>query len=245
VDEVAPAPVPAPPKVQRWGIPDALIGWVVVYIGSAFWAVAVLAATGHAGEDFDDLPLGVVALAQLGLAFGFLLVPWGITRLKGNGLVADLGVRVRGEDLWKGGLAGIATQLLLLPLLYWPLLELLDKGMDDLEGPAQTLTDRADSPVDVALLVLIVGVMAPIFEEIFWRGLLQGSLLKRGLHPAIAIGVASLLFAATHFQLLQLPGLTIAGAVFGTLAYRAGRLGPAMAAHFTFNMVTVIALLAS
>jgi uncharacterized protein len=93
--------------------------------------------------------------------------------------------------------------------------------------------------------VLIVGVMAPVFEEIFWRGLLQGSLLKRGLPPVLAIGIASVLFAATHFQLLQLPGLTIAGAVFGTLAYRAGRLGPAMAAHFTFNMVTVIALLAS
>ena len=32
VNEVATAPVPAPPKVQRWGIPDALVGWVVVYL---------------------------------------------------------------------------------------------------------------------------------------------------------------------------------------------------------------------
>ena len=37
----------------------------------------------------------------------------------------------------------------------------------------------------------------------------------------------------------------MAGAVFGTLAYRADRLGPAIAAHLTFNMVTVIALLAA
>jgi membrane protease YdiL (CAAX protease family) len=131
----------------------------------------------------------------------------------------------------------------LLPLLYWPLLEVLDKTSDDLEGPAQTLTDRANTPLDVVLLVLIVGLMAPVFEEIFYRGLMQRALLKRGLRPVLAIGITSVVFAATHFQLLQLPGLAIAGAVFGTLAYRADRLGPAIAAHLTFNMVTVIALL--
>ena len=245
MNEVATAPVPSPPKVQRWGIPDALLGWVVAYLVASVWFVAVVAATGHVDDDFDDLPLGVVALAQLGLAGGFFVVSWAVTRFKGNGIVADLGVRARWEDLWKGGLAGIATQIVLVPLLYWPIFELLNRDVDDLEGPAQTLTDRANGPVDVVLLVLIVGVMAAVFEEIFFRGLVQGSLLKRGLHPAVAIGLTSIFFAATHFQGLQLPGLAVAGAVFGTLAYRAGRLGPAIAAHLTFNMVTVIALLAT
>jgi uncharacterized protein len=245
VNEVATAPVPAPPELQRWGLGDVLVGWVVVYLASILWGVAVIAATGHVGDDFDELPLGVVALAQLGLALGFFLVPWVVTKVKGNGIVADLGLRARWEDLWKGGLAGIATQVVLIPLLYWPLLELLDKGVDDLEGPAQALTDRADRPLDVVLLVLIVGVMAAVFEEIFYRGLMQRALLKRGLHPVIAIGITSVVFGATHFQLLQLPGLVVAGAVFGTLAYRADRLGPAIAAHLAFNMVTVIALLAA
>jgi membrane protease YdiL (CAAX protease family) len=245
VNDVAAASAPAPPEVQRWGLGDVAVGWVVVYFASVIWGIAVIAATGHAGEEFDDLPLGVVALAQLGLSLGFFLVPWIVTKVKGNGIVRDLGLRARWEDLWKGGALGIATQVVVLPLLYWPILEALDKDVDDLEGPAQALTDRANSPVDVILLVLIVGVMAPIVEEIFYRGLMQRSLLKRGLPPVIAIGITSLFFAATHFQLLQLPGLAIAGAVFGTLAYRADRLGPAIAAHFTFNMVTVIALLAA
>jgi len=244
VNEVATAPVPAPPKVQRWGIPDALVGWVVVYLGASIWGIAVLVATGNGGEDFDEVPLGIVALMQLGLALGFFLVPWAVTKVKGNGMVLDLGVRARWEDLWKGGLIGIVTQLAL-PLLYWPMFELLDKSADDLDGPAQALTDRANSPVDVVLLVLIVGVMAAVFEEIFFRGLVQRSFLKRRLPPVLAIGITSVFFGATHFQLLQLPGLIVAGAVFGTLAYRADRLGPAMAAHLTFNMVTVIALLAA
>ena len=107
VNEVATAPVPAPPEVQRWGLGDVLVGWVVVYLASILWGVAVIAATGHVGDDFDELPLGVVALAQLGLALGFFLVPWVVTKVKGNGIVADLGLRARWEDLWKGGLAGI------------------------------------------------------------------------------------------------------------------------------------------
>jgi membrane protease YdiL (CAAX protease family) len=248
VNEVATAPVPAPPKVQRWGIPDALLGWVAVFLFANLWFVVIVAVTGYADVAADDtelLPLGIVALTQLGLTAGFFFVPWVVTKVKGNGLVADLGVRARWGDLWKGGAWGIVTQLVLLPLIYVPILELTNKTSDDLEGVAKSLTDRANSPVDVVLLVLIVGVMAAVFEEIFYRGLLQRSLLKHGLHPALAIGITSVLFGATHFQLLQLPGLTLAGVVFGILAYRADRLGPAIAAHLTFNMVTVIALLAA
>ncbi len=244
MNEVAAEPIPAPPAAQRWGLGDALGGWLGVYLVSALWGIGVLAATGHVGDEFDELPLGVVALAQLGLAAGFFAVPWAVTRLKGNGIVADLGLRARSADLWQGGLAGIATQLVLLPLVYWPLLELLDKTTDDLGEYAEALTDRASTPVDVILLVLIVGVMAPVFEEIFYRGLLQRALLKRGLPPVVAIGATAAFFGATHFQLLQLPGLILAGLVFGVLAHRSGRLGPAIAAHVTFNMVTVIALLA-
>jgi hypothetical protein len=224
---------------------DVLGGWVAVYLLSVIWGVSVLAVTGHAGDDLDDVPLGVLALVQVGLAAGFLVVPWFATRTKGNGIVADLGFRARWPDLWKGGLAGAAAQLVVIPLLYWPLLDLLDKTSDDLGQVAESLTDRVGTPVDVILLVLIVGVMAPVFEELFYRGLMQGALLKRGTPPVLAVGGTALFFAASHLQLLQLPGLFVAGLVFGVLAHRTGRLGPAIAAHVVFNMVTVVSLLAA
>ena len=170
---------------------------------------------------------------------GFFLVPWAVTKVKGNGIVADLGLRARGRTSGRAGWPASSPSSCCSRCCTGRSSRLLDKTVDDLEGPAQTLTDRANSPVDVVLLVLIVGVMAAVFEEIFYRGLLQRSLLKRGLRPVLAIGITSVLFGATHFQLLQLPGLMLAGAVFGTLAYRADRLGPAIAAHLTFNMVTV------
>lgn len=240
--EAATAPAGRAVDDRRWGLGDAAVGWAVVQLLGGIWAVAVLSATGRADDPSDTLPLGVLALAQLGLAGAMLAVPYAVTRWKGRGIVADLGVRARWADAG-GAVAGALLQVPGLALLYWPLLHLLGKSMDDVGERAISLTDRAEGAVGVLLLVLIVGVLAPVFEEIFYRGLLQRALLKRGLPPVAAIGVSSLVFGASHLELLQLPGLVAAGALFGYLAHRFDRLGPAIAAHVGFNLVAVGTLL--
>ncbi len=240
--EAAPATA-APPRTPRWGLGDVALGFAVGLVGAQLVLVALLSATGRTVDEVDDLPLSLVAVAQMGLWVGLLGAPLVATSLKGNGLVTDLRLRARLSDAWRGGGIGILLQLVALPLLYWPLLELLDKGASDLEGPAKEMTDRADGPLGVLLLVLIVGVGAPIVEEVFYRGLFQGALLKRGIRPALAIAINATVFGLSHGQLLQLPALVLFGAVAGVLAHRAGRLGPAIAAHITFNLVTVISLL--
>ena len=230
-------------RPQNWGLGDAVLGFAVGQLGGLVLMSLILAATGRSADDIDDLPLALTAVAQVGLWLGLLGVPLVATTRKGNGVVQDLGLRARWPDLWQGGIIGVLVQFPLLPLLYAPILFLLDKSSTDLEGPARSLTDRADGPLGVILLVLIVGVGAPIIEEIFYRGLLQRSLIKRGLPVAASIAVTSVIFGLSHFQLLQFPGLALAGAVFSVLAQRAGRLGPAIAAHVGFNMVTVVTLL--
>ena len=231
------------PATQRWGLPDVLLGWLMVQVIGQVVAGGVLITTGHAGDDMADLSLELVALIQVGLAFGFFIVPYAITKLKGNGPVADLGFRIRGGDLWRGGIAGVLLQWPILVILYWPILRLMDKSASDLAGPARSLGDRVDGTGGAVLLILIVGLMAPIFEELFFRGLMQRAFLKRGFPPWAAIGITAFVFGATHWQLLQLPALVLAGVVFGWLAYRSSRLGPAISAHVAFNMVTVGALL--
>lgn len=230
-------------RPRRWGLGDVALGFAIGLTASQLVLAAILALTDRSISQVDDLPLSLVAVAQMGLWVGLLGAPLVATRLKGNGLVADLHLRARLTDAWRGGGIGVLLQLVALPLLYWPLLDLLDKDPSDLEGPARSLTDRADDPLGVVLLVLIVGVGAPIVEEIFYRGLFQGALLKRGAPPAVAIAVSAMVFGISHGVLLQLPALILFGVVAGVLAHRAGRLGPAIAAHVTFNMVTVISLL--
>lgn len=240
--EAAPAPERSDSS-PRWGLGDVVLGFTIGLLGAQLVLSVLLAATDRTLDEVDELPLSLVAISQAGLWIGLLGVPLVVTRLKGSGMVRDLGLHARWSDVWRGGWVGAALQLLLLPLLYWPLLELLDKGAEDLEGPARELTDRADGPIGVVLLVAIVGLGAPVIEELFYRGLFQRALLKRGLPPAAAVGINATVFAVSHGQLLQLPALLVFGLAAGVLAHRTGRLGPAITAHIAFNMVTVVALL--
>ncbi|MGZ4785919.1 MAG: CPBP family glutamic-type intramembrane protease, partial [Acidimicrobiales bacterium] len=49
-------------------------------------------------------------------------------------------------------------------------------------------------------------------------------------------------FAATHFELLQLPALFVFGLVLGAMVMVTGRLGTSIWAHLGFNMVAAATL---
>jgi membrane protease YdiL (CAAX protease family) len=248
-----PGPVPEPDPSLRapigrqrvwWGLGDAVVGWFLGLLGGFVTLAVVLALSGVDGDEIDTLPLGWVAVAQLGLWVGLLGVPYAAARFKGNGMVEDFGLSFRPSDLLVGGLAGLVGQFVILWIVYVPMSLLWDVTQEELSEPAQNFTDRATGPVGVVLLVLIVGIGAPIVEEIFYRGLLQRSLVRRIGVPA-GVVVTSLIFGAVHFQWLQFPALALAGLLFGVLAERYGRLGPAIAAHMVFNLTAVVTLLAT
>ena len=245
-------PVPAPPPHRRagdvdaagsrrvgWGLGDAAFGWLLGLVGGFLTGTMALVLSGV--EDGDDLPFGWFAFAQIGLWLGYIGVPWFAARIKGNGLVRDFGLRFRRWDSVLGLGVGLGSQLVVLPLIYLPILLLFDKDTSDVEQVARELTDRATDPLGVALLVLIVGIGAPIAEEIFYRGLVFRSMENRyGTWPGI-IG-SGVWFGAAHFQLLQFPGLAAFGIILAYLTHRTGRLAPAIFAHMAFNLVTVVVL---
>jgi len=230
----------------RWGIPDAAIGWLVAVSAASLIGSIILLAAGYGGEDgkpIDDIPMTLVAAQYPPLWLGFVGVPVWAAWLKGRGVVEDFGLRIRSWDLW-GLPAGIAAQLVLVPLVSFPVLWLSGTDTDELSRPARELADKAQagSTVGVVLFALVVIVGAPIAEELFFRGLLLRAVEKRW-GTAIGLIGSSVIFGITHFQALQFPALTAAGLVFGGLAVRTGRLGPAILAHMAFNAVTVVNLL--
>jgi hypothetical protein len=226
-------------REPSWGMGEAALGWLAAQVGGMIMAQVVMEAS---GKDFDDMSLGLIALAQVGLWAGFLGAPWLAGRFKGNGMVRDFGVRIRGVDIPYGAFWGLLTQLVLIPLVYLPILQLTDIDNDDLSEPARNLTDRASDSFGVVMLVLIVGIGAPILEEIFYRGLVLRAIERRfGTWPAV-LG-SGIFFGVSHFEPLQMLALSLFGVVLGVLTVRNGRLGPAIAAHMAFNLVTVVALL--
>ena len=93
-----------------------------------------------------------------------------------------------------------------------------------------------------ATLAYVLG--APLVEEMVYRGLLQRSAVAK-FGPVGGLIAASVFFGAIHLRPVELPGLTVAGLVFGLMLLRTGRLGSAIATHAAFNATGVFALLLS
>lgn len=232
-------------RAPRWGLPDVVVGFVVGQVASAmaFAAMASSKDVSMADLSTDDLSIGEIGLLQLPLWLGLLGVPLVATRLRGNGPVRDLGWRMETRDAPVGFLLGVACQLVLVPLVSLPFVWLTDNDYDELSRPAEDLADKATG-LGILVLVLVVVVAAPLAEEVFYRGLLQRSLLRR-LPAWPAMIVTSVVFGASHFQALQFPALAAFGLLLSVIARRTGRLGMNTWAHVGFNATTVVILLAT
>jgi membrane protease YdiL (CAAX protease family) len=79
-------------------------------------------------------------------------------------------------------------------------------------------------------------VLAPVVEEILFRGYLLGSLLPV-LRPVPAQLVTAAAFGAVHFGGYQLP-IGVLGLLFGWLRVRYSALAPGMLAHALHNALT-------
>jgi membrane protease YdiL (CAAX protease family) len=220
---------------------DALGGNAVSVVLSVMTVSVVLVVAGE--ERLDDIPLWAAALLQVPLWTGLVgAVVWA-SRRKGVGTLRDdFGFWMRLRDIPNGIATGFIGQLLI-TLVVIPLYDLFGVDLDKVGETAERLTERAVGVVDVVLLVVIVGVGAPIVEELFYRGLWMRSIERRTGSRAVAVLGSSVLFGAMHLQLFDFPSLALAGLLFAWLAMRAGRLGPAIWAHVGFNLTAVIALL--
>ena len=198
----------------------------------------MLSASGSDGDD-DDLTIAALVASSILLWVFIVGVPAVATRVKGNGLRRDLGLRFEARDL-AAFPVGVALQALAVPLLYWPILRLLDRTPDDVGNEARELTDAA-SGGGIAVLILVVCIGAPFAEELFYRGLVLRSVEKRWSLPA-GVAASTLLFGVAHFQGIQLPALLLFGFVSGTMAARTGRLGPSILCHVGFNAWTIFYL---
>lgn len=232
--------VPEPPGTVRWGLGDAVAGLLLSLTLSILVATAALAVVGE--DVFEDLPLWGTALLQVPLWVALLGVPLAATHLKGRrSLRRDFGFAMRWSDVPVGLALGLALQLglgILLQLLY----PLLGIDVDRVGESAQELTAEATNGFGVALVILIAAIGAPLFEELFYRGLFLRAVQRR-FGDAAAVVVPAVVFGLVHFQLFDLLALVLFGVAMGIVTLRVGRLGLAIWAHVAFNLTALLSLL--
>ncbi len=229
---------PARPPDVRWGLREVFVCLVVAQLLAPFWAAGIFEA---AGQELTDSPrnLTIFVSANLGLWVAYLAGSVLISRRLGRGPRIDFDIGISAGESVRAVAIGIALQLVVLPVLYWPITRFFDADPGE---SARLIVDLVDGPVDLVILTAAVVVVAPIVEEIFYRGLLLPALTRAG-GPLVGLLGSAFIFALVHQQLIVIPGLTVFGLVVAWLTATSGRIGPAIVTHMAFNATTVFQLL--
>jgi membrane protease YdiL (CAAX protease family) len=223
-----------------WSVGSA-VGLVAIALALSLLAGAVVAQIGGAG-----LPSAVRALASggvfLALYTALLGIVWGSSATLGVRFADEVGLARTASLRWYGAALAAAV-------IGW----LFSAGLMSALGALGAKLPREDlavfrllpsGPLGSAITVLLLVVVAPIAEEIVYRGVLLPSLGARwGLIGGLV--VSSAVFSAVHLSVFGFVPLLVAGALFGWLFIRSESLWVAITAHAAYNALGVIALFAS
>jgi membrane protease YdiL (CAAX protease family) len=108
----------------------------------------------------------------------------------------------------------------------------------------QSLVELSESgsPAMKLLLVLSAAVIAPIFEELMFRGLVQSALTAYLGKPLVSVGITSILFAALHPS-THFAGIFVFSFCLGCVYEKSGSLLRTMWMHFLFNGISIVGTL--
>jgi membrane protease YdiL (CAAX protease family) len=124
-----------------------------------------------------------------------------------------------------------------------PLPKLLNDVLEPLKKMFEELTKvliRADSPVELLAVILVVAVVPSIVEELLFRGLIQ-KIFERMMSPVVSAVMAGTIFGLYHLNPFEIVPLIGLGVFFGLLRYRSQSLLLPMSAHFFNNLIAVLA----
>ena len=86
----------------------------------------------------------------------------------------------------------------------------------------------------------VVGLLAPLSEEIVFRGAVLRSLLRWRENPWVGIVISALLFALIHMNPAQMPHAFLIGLLLGWMYYRTDSIVPGVVYHWVNNTVAYV-----
>ncbi len=114
-------------------------------------------------------------------------------------------------------------------------------GIDMQKEITDLIKNIPRTPLNIALGFTAIAILAPLVEELLFRGLLQNALANK-LPAFAAIAVSSFVFALIHLQPYAIPPLMILGAAFGYIYHKTGSLRINILLHAANNAVALMML---
>lgn len=199
---------------------------------------------------FGLLFFGSALSHRLGLSVGDAGVAGQLAALAAVGPGYLVLTRSEEESRWPGGrpiILGVLAWLACLPLVMLALIlsANLFQAFDIPWKEQAVLSElRKDTGTmwGAVRIVLSAMVLAPILEEIVFRGFLY-RVLRRATGVGVALGVSSVAFALIHDRQVMIP-IFVVGVALAWVYERTGSLAGPIAFHTAFNGLTVVGVLA-
>ncbi len=225
---------------KPWGIPAILIG---LAIPVALWGVSLgIAIAGDTANDLSSSEIITSLILTIVILDGIFLAVPAIVSLRRYRLGWE-GLGFRSFDRDKFWMAVVAAAGAWGAVIVYGLLLTLVFG----EGaaPEQDIEDLFDSRAVLPVVGIAVVLVAPLAEEVFFRGFVFPGLIRPvGVFGAIL--VSGLLFGMFHVTGADSAGLVIPftpiGMLFAWLYFKTGTLWTSIVSHLVFNLVSFILL---
>ena len=206
-------------------------------VGVGITALSYLLATdaGDGSAIFVGVPVGIIAATAMSGVFAATGIAFSVVRFRDP--FSSLGfVKTSG---FKPYLFAVAMWIVGLSVLMFWVQALVWFGVDSLVPPdtAKKALDEADG--NIVATIILVGILGPMAEEIFFRGFVLPGLVKKfGIIWALVI--SSVVFGLFHIDPGAIVPTFALGLVLGWVYLKTGSIWPAMFAHGLHNTVAVL-----
>lgn len=212
-------------------------------IGGFFGAVVVFAVVGRLAD--ETVGVAITAGMQLVTSAGILYV---LSRgWRTGNFPRSVGLVVKLHDWW-AFFAGFALQIAIVLAVVTPTIALLGIEQPEQQQIAQIIESAASKSGLIGLLFVTI-VLAPVVEEVLYRGVLLRAILRLGLRDRAAIVISAAVFASIHLvdpqAAIVVPGLFVLGLVLARVTLKTGDLSRAILLHTGVNSLAAIALILS
>jgi membrane protease YdiL (CAAX protease family) len=218
----------------------ASFGFIILYFALQALCTGLIMAYTHgvSGAAVSGQPLTIIwglvasSIVQLGLMWLYL---------RRSGRITSVGLNDFGRMRFAHA-TGLAVLLVIAAMVFnFVYATYLIPGIGMQDEMAKILSAIPRTPINVTLLICAIAIMAPIVEEVLFRGFLQNALAKYVPFWA-AILLSSFLFAVVHLQPYAIPGLMSLSLAFGYLYHRTGSLRTNIILHMANNAFALLVM---
>jgi len=225
--------------VPKWK-PETVV-WLVlgVFVFVGVGSLLGMLLRGDAAPESAPSVLRILVSAAT-FQIGALALTWRFLIKNETDWASGFGLRVQaGKAIWLGALA----VLLFLPV-GWSLQMLCVKvlqtmGIEPAEQLALVALRNSGSAAQIIALGIVTIILAPVAEEILFRGVLYSAIAQYG-HRQIGVWMSSVIFALIHANVAIFIPLLALALLLVWLYERTGNLLAPITAHAVFNAINFI-----